>query len=202
MRHRCAHNCMIAGPVMCCNLSSLTNMRDLFCLFWQLQTAPRCSGWGLPFSSQPKNPIKKQKTKNEELLPVYIYNSIFIQMDSLIWDMSCGEWLDSIIHISHRTSSIFAPFLLLLLLLWFPIPFEAAAWCGATSVRVNKLHICPLRTHLLCVWITFSTLGSCRLAFRVRGATAIRTAIIIRLKAWGGWRNRRIKEYQKYGNGI
>ncbi len=41
---------------------------------------------------------------------------------------------------------------------------------------------------------------SCWLAFRVQGTTAIRPGLIISLNAWGESRNRRIKEYQKYGN--
>lgn len=43
---------------------------------------------------------------------------------------------------------------------------------------------------------------SCWLAFRVQGTTTIRTGLIIWLNAWGRWGNRRIKEYQKYGNRL
>lgn len=120
------HDC---GPVMCCNLSSLTNMCDLSCLFWRLQTAPRYSGWGLPFSSSRKNPIKKKTKRTEELFSVYIYNSIFIQMDSLIWICTAGLIGFYYSHLSPDRQYILSFFIIIIII----IPHSIWSSCQVRS---------------------------------------------------------------------
>lgn len=105
----------------------------------------------------------------------------------------CKIWFHLLIHISHLHQTH---------ILSFPISFEAAARWGTTSIRVNKLHVCPLRTHLLCVWITFSAFVRAGWHFGFREPRQSGTGLIIWLNAWGRWGNRRIKEYQKYGNRL